>query len=344
MKKILIIEDDKIMRENTAEILELAGYEVFVAPNGKLGAAMAVEKTPDLIVCDIMMPELDGYGVLNKVSQDPKTMGIPFIFLTAKAEKSEMRRGMELGADDYLTKPFEDSELLAAIESRLKKVERLNLEFSRDFQGLNTFLDEASSLKELKSLSKNRPPQKFKKKELIFSSGDLPQFAYFLTKGSVKTMLANDDGKELITNVHKAGEFFGHTALFERKPHSDSAIVMEECEIVKIPKEDFLALISRNREVAAQFIRILSNQIDEQEKQLVRLAYDSVRKRTAEALIQLAGKNKSVRVTREDLASMAGTATETVIRCLTDFKHDGLIEVSGREITIIDQSGLAKIP
>ena len=125
MKKILIIEDDKIIRENTVEILELAQYEVASAPNGKIGTALAKEIKPDLIVCDIMMPELDGYGVLYLLSKDPMTAAIPFIFLTAKAEKSEIRKGMELGADDYLTKPFEDTELLSAIQSRLKKVEAL---------------------------------------------------------------------------------------------------------------------------------------------------------------------------------------------------------------------------
>src|SRR5665648_207127 len=123
MKKILIIEDDKIIRENTVEILELAQYEVASAPNGKIGTALAKEIKTDLIVCDIMRPEIDGYWFLYLLSKDPMTAAIPFIFLTAKAEKSEIRKGMELGADDYLTKPFEDTELLSAIQSRLKKVE-----------------------------------------------------------------------------------------------------------------------------------------------------------------------------------------------------------------------------
>jgi CheY-like chemotaxis protein len=94
MKKILIIEDDQTMRENTAEILELAQFKVFTAPNGKIGSMMAKEVKPDLIICDIMMPELDGYGVLHVLAKDPKTASIPFIFLTAKAEKSEIRKGM----------------------------------------------------------------------------------------------------------------------------------------------------------------------------------------------------------------------------------------------------------
>lgn len=349
MKKILIIEDDTIMRENTAEILELANYEVTTAPNGRAGSTLAKEIKPDLIICDIMMPELDGYGVLHILSKDPKTASIPFIFLTAKAEKSEVRKGMELGADDYLTKPFEDTELLSAIEARLKKTEVLRKEFSRDISGLNHFFDEVSGLQELQNLSKQRPVSKYKKKEVIFHSGDNPHYIYFINKGSIKTFKTHDDGKEFITSVFKQGEFFGHVPLFEQKPYSDSALVLEDSEIYKIPKEDFLALIYKNRDVAQHFIRLLSNQVEEQEKQLLRMAYDTVRKRTAEALLQLLKnvpantKNPSVRVTRDDLASIVGTATETVIRCLSEFKQDELIEVNGREIVVLDREGLESI-
>lgn len=349
MKKILVIEDDTIMRENTAEILELANYHVVTAPNGRVGSTMAKEMIPDLIICDIMMPELDGYGVLHILSKDPKTATIPFIFLTAKAEKSEIRRGMDLGADDYLTKPFEDTELMNAIEARLKKVDILRKEFSRDMKGLNSFLDEVSGIQELQSLSKQRPVSKYKKKEVIFHPGDTPHYIYFINKGSIKTFKTHDDGKEFITSVYKQGDFFGHVPLFEQKVYSDSALVMEESEICKIPKEDFLALIYKNRDVAHQFIKLLSNQVEDQEIQLLRMAYDSVRKRTAEALLLLlknvAAKTKkpSVLVSRDDLASMVGTATETVIRCLSEFKQDGLIEVSGREIVILNQHGLESI-
>jgi CRP-like cAMP-binding protein/ActR/RegA family two-component response regulator len=344
MKKILVIEDDQTMRENTAEILELAQFEVTTAVNGKLGVRLAKEIVPDLIVCDIMMPELDGYGVLHVLSKDPKTAGVPFIFLSAKAERSEVRKGMELGADDYLTKPFEDTELLNAIEIRLKKVETVRKELSRDLKGISNFLEEASGLSELQDLSKGRPVTKYKKKEIIFHVGDDPYFVYFLSKGSVKAFKTHDDGKEFITNVFKEGDFFGHVALFEGRGHADTAIVMEECEVYKIPKDDFMALISRNRDVATQFIRLLSNRVEEQERALLSLAYDTVRKRTAEALLHLVkNKSQAIRVTRDDLASMAATAPETVIRCLSEFKEDGLIEVNGREIMVIDLKGLEKI-
>ena len=122
MKKILFIEDDTVVRENTAELLELSDYEVITAANGKIGVELAKKELPDIIICDIMMPELDGYGVLQALAQKPETQQIPFIFLSAKTEHKDIRRGMDLGADDYLTKPFEEEELISAIEIRLAKV------------------------------------------------------------------------------------------------------------------------------------------------------------------------------------------------------------------------------
>lgn len=350
MKRILLIEDDTVMRENTTEILELAHYHVASAPNGKKGCALAREWKPDLIICDIMMPELDGYGVLHVLSKDPLTASVPFIFLTAKAEKSEMRRGMELGADDYLTKPFEETELLNAIETRLRKAEALRKEFSRDSEGLHAFLDEARGAKVLEGLTRDRPVSRYRKKETIYRSGDAPHCLFFLATGQVKTTQVHDDGKELITNVYRAGDFFGHITLFEGRDYVDSAVALEDCEVHKIPKDDFLALVSRHREVAARFIKLLSNQIEEQEKQLLHLAYDTVRKKTAEALLRLyrqsggSGGALALKVTRDDLANLAGIATETVIRCLSEFKDDEFIEINGREITVLDAQALEEMP
>jgi len=107
---ILIIEDNQDIRENTAELLELSGYHTITAENGKKGVEAAMREHPSLIVCDIMMPELDGYGVLHLLRKNAQTEKTPFIFLTAKSDRVDFRRGMEMGADDYVTKPFEDIE------------------------------------------------------------------------------------------------------------------------------------------------------------------------------------------------------------------------------------------
>src|SRR6187401_3050466 len=137
MKTILLIEDNEDVRENTAEILELANYKVLTAPDGKEGVELAKQTTPDLIICDIMMPGLDGYGVLHLINKDSALSSVPFIFLTAKAERSDLRKGMELGADDYITKPFDKTELLNAVESRLKKMESIRKEYKKDIDGLS---------------------------------------------------------------------------------------------------------------------------------------------------------------------------------------------------------------
>ncbi|AFZ55841.1 response regulator [Anabaena cylindrica FACHB-243] len=121
MKKILIIEDEPQIRNNIKEILELSDFETLVAENGLQGLQLAQEKHPDLILCDLMMPELDGYGVLTQLRQNMTTAIIPLIFLTAKSDRSDVRRGMEMGADDYLTKPFQPDELLQAIATRFDK-------------------------------------------------------------------------------------------------------------------------------------------------------------------------------------------------------------------------------
>src|SRR6185436_6809753 len=135
MKTILLIEDNEDIRNNTAEILELSNYEVIVAENGKVGVEKAIEHSPDLIICDIMMPVLDGYGVLHAIHRNEAIKNTPFIFLTAKAERSDFRRGMESGADDYITKPFSGTELLDAVDGRLKKFDLLKKELSTGLEG-----------------------------------------------------------------------------------------------------------------------------------------------------------------------------------------------------------------
>lgn len=121
MVKVLVIEDEMEIRANLLEFLALEGYDVIGADNGITGLIGALEYQPDLILCDVMMPELDGYDVLAALRQEPKTALIPFIFLTALADKGDMRKGIELGSDDYLTKPFTCLEILRAIETVLQK-------------------------------------------------------------------------------------------------------------------------------------------------------------------------------------------------------------------------------
>ena len=339
MAKILIIEDNADVRENISEILELAGHETSLAENGKLGIEVALENRPELILCDVMMPELDGFGVLKIISKNPKTADIPFIFLTAKTEQSDFRKGMGLGADDYITKPFDDTELLEAIEIRLRKSEKMKKSFSRSQEGLNQFYDEAKAHSDLVKLSENREERNLTRKTKVFEEGQRANWLYFISKGKVKCYKTNEFGKELITHIYSEGDFFGYLPLITDITYEESASVIEDSTLILIPKSDFNLLLYGNREFGIQFIKMLANQVSETEENLINLAYDSVRQKVAKALVVLFNKyhhNNQARfsILREDLAALAATAKETVIRTISDFKEEGLITVEENDIVI----------
>jgi CRP-like cAMP-binding protein len=296
------------------------------------------------------MPELDGYGVLYLLSKNTDTAGIPFIFLTAKAEKGDVRKGMSMGADDYLTKPFEEMEMLNAVEARLKKNEVFKKEFSRNVDGLNDFLAKAKGLEELSKLSFDRKVHHFKKKEMVYMEGDEPNGIVFINRGRIKTYKTNDDGKEFITGMYKDGDFIGYNDLIEGDEYRESAEALDDVEICIIPKQDFFALLYSNRDVAAKFIKMLSNNLQETEERLMNLAYNSVRKRVADTLLQLLQRYQkpdekitAFSISREDLASMVGTATESVIRTLSDFKDEKLIEIKDKQIVIMSAEKLSRM-
>ena len=345
MKKILIIEDNSDVRENLAEILALSGYEAILAENGKVGAAKAQAELPDLILCDIMMPELDGYGVLHILSRQSTTADIPFIFLTAKAEKDDFRRGMSLGADDYVTKPFDDVVLLQTIENRLKKSERLRVASETGNNSLEHFIDEARALEAIKHLSENREVRHYKKKDIVFREGEYPRWLYFVESGKVKVFKTSEDGRELIVKVAQQGDFLGFLALFKEDAYPESAAALEDCSIKLVPKQDFAALVFGNRDVNARFIKMLASHIAEREQQLIELAYNSVRKRVATALTNLSDQGGPViHLLREDLAALAGTAKETLIRTLTDFKNEGMVEIKEGVVTILKIEKMRDMP
>lgn len=351
MKKILLIEDNADIRNNTAEILELSNYEVTVAENGKIGVEKAIEQKPDLIICDIMMPVLDGYGVLHAVHKNDSIKNTPFIFLTAKTERGDFRKGMEMGADDYLTKPFEATELLNAVDGRLKKVESLKQEMSSGLEGMKQLMQAVDSKNSLQSLSKDRPVNKYKKKQIIYSEGNHPNRLYYVLKGKVKAYKTNDDGKELVTNLYSPHDFLGYIALLEGTTYKDTAKALEETDLAIIPKEDFDELINSNPEVSKQFVQLLAKNISEKENHLLSLAYSSLRKKVAEALMELQKKYNTqnekgfvIDLNRESLASIAGTAKESLIRTLSDFHNEKLIEIKkDGSISIINHTKLEQL-
>ncbi len=347
MKKILLIEDNEDIRTNTAEILELSNYKVVVAENGKTGVEKAIECKPDLILCDIMMPVLDGYGVMHAIHKNDTLKNTPFIFLTAKAERSDFRKGMELGADDYITKPFNGTELLNAVDSRLKKMDLLKQEFTNGLEGLSHLMQETLGKNSLDAFTEGRNINKYKKKQAIYSEGNHPNRLYYVLKGKVKSYKTNEDGKELVTDLFRPGDFLGHIALLEGATYKDSAEAMEETELAVIPREDFDELISRNPEIARKFIQLLAKNITEKEDHLLGLAYNSLRKKVADALLVLQKKYQrkkdekfAIDISRESLATIAGTATESLIRTLSDFRNEKMIDIKNGSITIINQQKL----
>jgi CRP-like cAMP-binding protein/CheY-like chemotaxis protein len=345
-KQVLIIEDNDDIRGNIIEILELAGFQVYQANNGRTGIELAVNHKPDIILCDIMMPDLDGYGVLYMLNKNPETATIPFIFLTAKAERTDLRKGMEMGADDYLTKPFDDIELLSAIESRLKKRDTQQNFYSNSLDKINNLISKNGGLAELKKIISERKSRQFKKNQVIYYSGDKGSGLYIVISGKVKTVKLTEDGRELMTGIFSSDDYLGVNAMLSNEPYTDTASALEDTQVCIIPKEQLDELINLYPEVAREFINILANDVREKEEQLLQLAYHSVRKRMAEALLRLyrqVNDNESFKISREDMAAMAGMATETVSRTLTDFKEEGLIEKKGSLITILDVKRLAKM-
>jgi len=346
-KKILIIEDHDEIRASVVEILEMATYTVIEAENGKIGTEMAIKHLPDLILCDIMMPELDGYGVLYMLNKHTETANIPFIFLTAKAEHTDLRKGMELGADDYLIKPFDGLELLNAIDIRLRKKmikEQHQQTIKEEFKVMVAKTDGLAAFKTIVNGHKTRD---FKKNRVIYYEGDQGKGLYLITSGKIKTIKLSQDGRELMTGMYTAGDYIGISAILTNSPYTDTATAIEDSQLCLIPMEELETMLGLYPEVARKFIRLLSHDNQEKEEQLLQLAYHSVRKKMASTLIklhqQLNDKLTGFSITREDLAAMACMATETVSRTLTDFRDEKLIERLGTNITVLNFEGLSKM-
>ncbi|UGU14661.1 response regulator [Sinomicrobium kalidii] len=348
MKKILLIEDDPVLRESTSELLELSGYGVLTSPNGKKGLFLAREEKPDIIVCDIMMPELDGYGVLEALSADKNTRKIPFIFLSAKTERKEVRKGMDLGADDYLTKPFEETELISAIESRLAKVSLLGEATEeqkspepedgdiRDINELkNFFLDEGECFG-------------FEEGDVIYSEGNHSNYIFLVESGMVKTHRIEEYGKELITSISRDDDFFGYYSFTQNIPYKESATALKQTTLYGLRKDIFTEILKNNHKLTIELVEFLAEDLSGVREQLLQMAYGSVRKKTANTILRFVEKlqrhaRNEIRISRSDLAGVAGIAPESFIRTLSELRKAGLIAIEGRNIKVLDIEGLQKI-
>ncbi|WMI68087.1 response regulator [Mangrovimonas sp. YM274] len=343
MKKILLIEDDTMLRENTAELLELSGYSVNTAPNGKHAIEHIKDDLPNIVICDIMMPELDGYGVLEALSKDEDTKYIPFIFLSAKTERKDVRKGMELGADDYIPKPFQEDELINAIESRLAKSEILkDQRASQEMPVPEANADELETLNDLKNFfDDNGDVICFQKGDTIYEEGQNSNFIYLITKGSVKSHKLDELGKDLTTSLYNEDDLFGYASFSQDRPYQETATAIVDTEVACISKKTLKDLLDNNHKIALELMQLLTNDILGIKDQLLQMAYSSVNKKTASTIIKFAEKlnhdtNKAITISRSDLASVAGIAPETLIRTLSNFKKQGIIEIKGKNIRILD--------
>jgi len=350
MKTILIIEDDTVLRDNTAELLELSNYEVITASNGKAGIDLAKKHLPDIIVCDIMMPGLDGYDTLKILSQNKTTTYIPFIFLSAKAEHKDVRKGMNMGADDYITKPFSEEELVSAIESRLAKASILkDSRISPKNSTIEEDKDEIKTLNDLKNFfDDNGARFSFEKDTIIYREGDHSNFIYLINKGTVKCHQIDEQGKELVTALYKEDDLFGYSSFTNNQPHKETATAIENVQMVGVSAMQFNQILDDNHKVALELMQLLSDDLLVMKNQLLEMAYGSVNKKTAATILKFAEKinrkpEDPIKISRSDLASVAGIATETLIRALTSFKKQGIIKADGRNIKVLDLEKLKQM-
>lgn len=360
MATILLIEDDENISLNVSEILCLANHKIITAGNGKEGIELARDTHPDLIISDVMMPGIDGFGVLHILQQDPQTKDIQFIFLTSKSERADFRHAMNLGADDFITKPFEGSDLLNAVETIIRKkpisdnhLKRVILpEQSYSSDGESTSDDDineqTSTVNDpLQSFVESGETNRYKKRHVIYKEGSMPRSLYYIKSGKVKTYKSHPDGKDLVVGLFGEGDFMGYAVFLEGTRHIETAEVIEDCELVMIPRKKVEDLVNSDPKVMRKFLKLLAENLLEKEKQALGLAYNTLRKKVAEALMSFDKKfhtcndeKFSINIGRDELATIAGTATESLIRTLTEFKQENLIEINHGVITIINQNRL----
>lgn len=322
MKKILLIEDHDEIRENTAEILQMAGYEVYAAENGKVGIELAKNHKPSLVLCDIMMPVLDGYSVLHLFRRNADLKHIPFVFLTAKSERSDQRKAMEMGADDYLTKPFTEIELLAAIESRLDRSKAAETETGAG-TSLETalaswagFIDQLFSHPQVETLQ-------VAKKHSFLLQGQLPRQIFRLTSGVAKEYRVDAFGKALITHLYFPGDCMICDEVLLGS-HSQSNFEMVSPGVVQaLPGSELIEQLKNSPQMRETKLLLEIAKAGHLQDRMLELAYTPMRERILALMENLDNQLKAHNLgeisqifTREELAQIAGTATESLIRTL----------------------------
>ncbi|RZK63991.1 MAG: cyclic nucleotide-binding domain-containing protein [Pedobacter sp.] len=338
MKTILVIESDAIVRESYAETLKSSGYNVIIAQDGDIGINMAIINVPDLVLCNTALMDVDGFCVLAVLSKNLLTSHIPFIFINTKFKLYTLRRGMDMGADDFITRPFQDNQLVRAVEFRINKL-KTTIDHSENVVRMGQDkIDNVKGIPNINEIILRGTNRRLKKKQTLYFENDHTQGLYFLDEGCLKTFRLNSNGRELITNLYHAKSFIGLGSLLLEDTLADTAEAMQNCSVYFFPKRTVLELLIDYPDLNQYFIKILSMHLRQKEDELIDMAYESVTKRLSKVLVRLNESTSPIdhiAVTRYDLAGLTGIATETVSRILSDFKHQNLIEKSGSHIHII---------
>lgn len=344
MKKILIIEDDKILRENTRELLALENYRVFTAENGREGLETAKRIYPDLIISDILMPVMDGYELLKSLYKNRATRDIPFIFLSAKAEAEDIRAGMNMGADDYLTKPFHEKDLLRAVRTRLNKHETLKRKKAEipDTFPINT-LDELKAYFERAGES-----MEIEKNAQVYLERKNANYIYLVKNGLIKTHRMDEYGKELITGLYKKSDFFGVYYFMKTSFYPETATALDHSYFYRLSSIKFQEILNSSQHLTMELAQLLSDNISHLKSHLLEMAYASVLQKTTSTIRQFAelipeSDQEGIKISRTDLASVAGISTESFIRSLSSLRKSGIIDIEGRNIKILNMQKLNSI-
>lgn len=347
-KLILIIEDDNILRENTKELLELSQFRVITAENGRKGIEKALQFFPDLILCDITMPVMDGYGVLENLSKNGRTKNIPFLFISAKTDFSEIRRGMNLGADDYIIKPYKESDLVNAINKRIYKFKSIKESSGKKSVSFNHSL-RVTSLQDFKNLIRSKGEQfTFKKRTTIFQEKENANFVFLIEQGLVKTVKMDDDGKELITHLYRQDDIFGLNSFNSFSQYDETAVAMEDGFGFRFSSKSFREIVTNNLELVLEIAEILSENLTDLKEHLLEMAYGSVLKKTTQIILNFAmgtkdGSQNVINITRNEMAHVAGISPESFIRSLSHLRKRKMIEIEGKNIKILNFEELKRI-
>jgi DNA-binding response OmpR family regulator len=348
MKTVLLIEDDLTLLANTKELLELYDYKVWYAENGEIGVNLALQTNPDIIICDIMMPVLDGYGVFEKLSKNKTTRNIPFIFLSCKTKISDVQKVMNLGADDYVKKPFKIQDLISTIERKLVKYTNFNHNTLKKLYPVSEPL-KINSLDQLREFFKKAGEfEEFDKHEVIFRERKNADSIYFVETGLLKTHRMDEFGKELITGIYKKEEFLGFYSFKKLSSYPETASALENGSLYRLSTKRFQEILSGSHQLTLELAQLQSENLSVLRSHLLEMAYGSVLKKTTNTILKFVDGTQNnlleaIKISRSDLASIAGISTESLIRSLSLLKKEKLIDIEGRNIKILNLQELYHI-